>query len=353
MGNVEKYASKRAAGEAWRSNAVAGRNGSGPWQAERIEGRSPKIEELMVASPPAQQYNFTRRTFFKTAVCSVAALAVYGIEIDRHWLETTSYEVHLPGLPAEFEGFRVLQLSDIHIDEFTEPYFVRDAVDHINRLSPDAVFITGDFVTHQLFPEKFAEGSAWQCADILSKLKCPLRYAIYGNHDVLVGENIVGEALKDNGIMLLRNWYVPLERGNGRVWLVGLDDVIAGRPDPEIAIPEFMRNRPNEPVILLCHEPDYANQLLRQPAGQSVALMLSGHTHGGQVRIPLLPLMHLPPLGRRYVEGWFKLGSMQLHVNRGLGTVGLPIRFRCPPQLSLHILRSGLPVKPGMGRFGI
>lgn len=306
----------------------------------------------MVASPPTRQHVFTRRTFFKTAVCGFAALAVYGTEIDRHWLETTNYDVHLPGLPAEFEGFRLLQLSDIHIDEFTEPYFVRDAVNHINRLAPDAVVITGDFVTHQLFPEKFAEGSAWQCANILAKLKCPLRYAIFGNHDVLVGENIVGDALKDNGITLLRNWHVPLERGRGRVWLAGLDDVIEGTPNLEAAIPEFMRNQAHEPVILLCHEPDYANHVLRHPAGQAVALMLSGHTHGGQIRIPFLPLMHLPPLGRKYIEGWFKLGSMQLHVNRGLGAVGLPIRFRCPPQLSLHTLRSGPPVKPGGGRFG-
>lgn len=353
MGNPETHVSNHEAGEAPCSTAIARATNLDRLDTEQIEGRSPKIEELMVASPPAQRHNLTRRTFFKAAACGVAALAVYGVEIDRHWLETTSYDVHLPGLPADFDGFRILQLSDIHIDEYTEPYFIRDTVNHINRLAPDAVFITGDFVTHQLFPEKFAERSAWQCANILSRLKCPLRFAIYGNHDVLVGEDIVGDALKDNGITLLRNWYVPLERGNGRVWLAGLDDVIESRPDPEIAIPEFMRNRPNEPIILLCHEPDYANHLLRHPAGQSVALMLSGHTHGGQVRLPLLPLMRLPPLGRKYVEGWFKLGSMQLHVNRGLGTVGLPVRFRCPPQLSLHTLRSGSPVAPGMGRFGI
>lgn len=306
----------------------------------------------MVSSPPSQQHAVTRRTLFKAAVCGVAGLAFYGVEIDRHWLETSNYDVFIPSLPAEFDGFRVLQLSDIHIDEFTEPYFVRDAVDQINRLAPDAVLITGDFVTHQLFPKKYAERSAWQCANILSKLKCPLRYAIFGNHDVMVGENIVGEALKDNGITVLRNWYVALERGKGRVWLAGLDDPVEGLPDPETAIPELIRNRPNEPVILMCHAPDYANRLLRLPAGQSVSLMLSGHTHGGQVRIPFMPLSHLPPLGRQYVEGWFKLGSMQLHVNRGLGTVGVPVRFRCPPQLSVHTLRAGQPVDPGIGRLG-
>ena len=282
-------------------------------------------------------------------MCGLAGLAVYGAEIDRHWLEITPYEVHIPGLPAEFEGFRALQLSDIHIDEFTEPYFVREAVDHINRLAPDAVFLTGDFVTHQLLPSKFSEGSAWQCANILAKISCPQLFAIFGNHDLLVGEELMGAALKDNGIPLIRNGYMPLERGKGRIWLAGLDDPVVGRPDPEAAIPESIRNLPNEPVILLCHAPDYADRLLRHPSGQSVALMLSGHTHGGQVRIPFLPLTHLPPLGHKYVDGWFKLGLMQLHVNRGLGTVGVPVRFICAPQLSLLTLRAGPPVAPGPG----
>ena len=158
--------------------------------------------------------------------------------------------------------------------------------------------------------------------------------------------------MEDNGITLLRNWYVPLERGKARVWLAGLDDPVEGRPDPEVAIPEFIRNRPNEPVILMCHAPDYANRLAPSSGRPVGGLMLSGHTHGGQIRIPFMPLTHLPPLGRMYVEGWFKLGSMQLHVNRGLGTVGMPVRFRCPPQLSLHTLRAGPPSEPGVGTFG-
>ncbi len=301
----------------------------------------------MVAPPPSRRI-LTRRNFLKVSACGVAGLAVYGVEIDRHWLEVSNYEVHLPGLPAEFDGFRAVQLSDIHIDEFTEPYFVRNAVDHINRLAPDAVFLTGDFVTHQIAPEKFAEGSAWQCANILATLKCPSRYAIFGNHDVLVGEKVVGTALKDNGITLLRNWYVPLERGSARVWLAGLDDAVEGRPDPDLAIPESIRNRSNEPVILLGHEPDYADRLLKHPAGQAVSLMLSGHTHGGQVRIPLLPLVYLPEMGRKYIEGWFNVGSMRLHVNRGLGTVGVPVRFNCPPQLSVLTLRAGPPTNPAV-----
>jgi uncharacterized protein len=277
---------------------------------------------------------------FKAAVCGVAGLAIYGVVLDRHWLETSHYDVHLPGLGAGLDGFRAVQLSDIHIDEFTEPYFVREAVDRINQLAPDAVFLTGDFVTAQVAPKRFAEGSAWQCANILNGLKCRQRYAIFGNHDVLVGENILGEALKNNGITVLRNWYVPIERGNARLWLAGLDSASEGTPDPEAAIPAMIRGQAKEPVILLCHEPDYADELLNHPASESVALMLSGHTHGGQVRLPFMPLMHLPMMGQKYIEGWFQLGSMHLFVNRGLGTVGVPVRFACAPELTVFTLRA-------------
>lgn len=294
-----------------------------------------------MVSPSPPRRILSRRNFLQAGVCGLAGLAVYGVEIDRHWLEVSIYEVHLPGLPREFDGFRAAQLSDIHIDEFTEPYFVRQAVERINRLAPDAVFLTGDFVTFQYAPRRFAEASAWQCANILATLESPHRYAVLGNHDVLTGEDLVATALKDNGITVLRNWYLPLERGGQRLWLAGLDDAVEGKPDPEAAIPVSIRNRPREPLILMCHAPDYADELQKHAAGQGVALMLSGHTHGGQVRLPFLPLVHLPEMGRKYVEGWFNLGSMQLHVNRGLGTVGVPVRFNCPPQISLLTLRAG------------
>ena len=292
---------------------------------------------LTTTSPPRQ---LTRRGFLKAGACGAAGLAVYAGEIERHQLEISHYDLHLPGLAPEFEGYRLAQLSDIHIDEFTEPFFVRDAVERINRLQPDAVFLTGDFVTHQLAPKKFAEESAWQCANILNGLACRQRYAIFGNHDMMVGEGVVGTALKDNRMTLLRNSYVPVERGGARLWVAGLDDALMGKPDAEAAVPAAIRNPRNEPVMLLCHEPNSADAVARQPAGQAVDLVLSGHTHGGQVRFPFLPPIQLPTLGQKYVEGWFQVGRMRLFVNRGLGTVGVPFRFDCPPEITLFTMRA-------------
>ncbi len=282
----------------------------------------------------------TRRRFLTGGACAAGGLALYSGEIARHRIDVTHSDVLLAGLPEVFDGFRIAQISDFHIDEFTEPFFVRDVVHRVNRLRPDAVFLTGDFATYGFAPNKFAIGAAWQCAGILDGLACRARYAVLGNHDLMVGPIETSEALADHGITLLRNAHMPVERDGARFWLAGLDDPVQGTPLPEVAIPEAIRNLPREPVILMCHAPDYADTLLSLPAGSSVALMLSGHTHGGQVRLPFIGATALPEMGKKYVEGWFRLGRMQLHVNRGIGTVGVPFRFNCPPEISLFTLRS-------------
>jgi predicted MPP superfamily phosphohydrolase len=280
----------------------------------------------------------------KAGVLGAAGLAIYSGEIERHWIEVTQAQVQLPGLPDAFDGVRLVQLSDIHMEEYTEPFFLRDAVDKINRMQPDAVLLTGDFVSDVPRSKHFAAGAAWQCASILSELRCRQLYAVLGNHDVSVGEENIIEALTAHGITVLRNEYLPMEhfgdRTGGRIWLAGLDDPYKGDPDPDLAIPASIRNQAKEPVILMCHAPDYADDLLVTPAGRAVDLMLSGHTHGGQVRIPALGPLALPELGKKYVEGWFRFGKMQLYVNRGIGTVGLPFRFACPPEITQLTLRS-------------
>jgi len=286
----------------------------------------------------------SRRKFLKGSLLTAAGLAVYAGAIERHYIDVTRHDIRIAGLPAAFEGARIAQLSDIHIDEYTEPLFVEHAVNVINDLNVDFVFLTGDFVTDGVGSHKFAVGAVWQCANILRNLNCQRRYAILGNHDVIVGSKVVSTAMKDNGIPILVNSYTPLERGGSRIWLSGLDDWDTGHPKIDLAIPAAIRGIAEEPVILLCHEPDYADQVVKTGAAQDVALMLSGHSHGGQVRLPFIGPLILPPGAKKYVEGWFRFGNMQLYVNRGLGTIGVPFRFDCPPEISVITLRRAEPV---------
>ena len=282
----------------------------------------------------------TRRNLLRGAALGAGALALYSGEIERHWIDHRKISIPIAGLSEAMDGFRMVQVSDIHLEEFTEPFFLRDAVRRVNAMKPDAVVLTGDFITTLTRSKLFPERAAQICAEILAGLECRSVHGILGNHDAQVSPEAVTSILEAQGIPILRNQHVALERGGGRLWLAGIDDMLEGRPDLDKTIPPQIRNIPNEPVILLGHEPDPALKILRQPAGASVRLMLSGHTHGGQVRLPFFGALKLPPLGERFAEGLFSLGSMRLYVNRGLGTVGLPFRFDCPPEITEITLRS-------------
>lgn len=281
----------------------------------------------------------TRRRFLTASLGAAAAWSLYAGEMERHWIDVTEHEIPLRGLPEAFDGFRIAQLSDIHMDEFTEAFFLRRVVERVNRLQPDAVFLTGDYVSYGIGTRKFAIGAGWQCANLLRELHCKQVYATLGNHDLMIGSQEVSEALTANGIPVLKNSYLPVERSGSRFWLAGVDDPVRGHPKLDLAIPPAIRNLPNEPVVLMCHAPDFADYLLKTAAGGAVGLMLSGHTHGGQVRLPMIGALISNTLGRKYVQGSFQLGGLQLYVNRGIGTSGLPFRFDCLPEITLLTLR--------------
>jgi predicted MPP superfamily phosphohydrolase len=287
-----------------------------------------------------QPHLLTRRTFFVVCATSLGGLAFYSGEIARHEVSVEEYTIHLPRLPEAFRGFRIVQISDIHSFEFTESFFLRTVVEHINALKPDLVVLTGDFVTYG--PVRWPRGEEHkrmalrhmlECASILGGIRCSLRYATLGNHDMMVGGHQICGDLANQGLPVLRNSAVPLERDGQRLWLVGLGSACAEDSAPERAIPACAL-RDKEAIIVLAHEPDILPEIARYNSD----LMLSGHTHGGQVRIPFMAPAFLPEYGKRYVEGWFRYGPTQLYVNRGLGTIGVPFRLNCPPEITLFTL---------------
>jgi len=193
---------------------------------------------------------FSRRSFLKTALIGAGGLALYAGEIERHWLEVVHQDISIKGLAPGFDGVKIAQLSDIHLEEFTESFLLREAIEQINRARPDYVFLTGDFVTADVLPKRWSIKAAQRCGELLSGLHCKERYTVFGNHDARAGELEVADALGDAKLIFLRNTHVPLERNGGRIWLAGIDDPVNGMPDQSAAIPESIRHIPNEPVIL-------------------------------------------------------------------------------------------------------
>lgn len=280
---------------------------------------------------PSQPHQVTRRSFLSyIAAAGGLGLATYSGTHARHEFEITPTTIRIRNLPDAFNGFRIVQMSDLHLEEYTETWFLERMVAQINALAPDLVLITGDFVSRGPLALSVSWQAAGAAAEILSTLKAPQRFGVLGNHDVNVGAEHVIRPLEAHGTPILVDSYTPIERGSDVLWLCGANDAGTRTPDLNFAIPA----RPNAPVIFMCHEPDYVEQVVLHPRFPLIDLMLSGHTHGGQIRLPYIGPLILPSMGQKYVEGLFHLDHMQLYVNRGIGTVGIPFRLNCPAELT-------------------
>jgi hypothetical protein len=283
----------------------------------------------------------TRRQFLYTGATAVAGIAALGTDgyLESYRLQLKKIEIPLRRLPHQFDGFNIVQLSDFHYEEEFSAIPIRRSVDLVNNLHPDLVVLTGDFVTVPMFRfgSRAARASAnavFPCAKILSGIKARLgSFAILGNHDAHSNPALVASGLHSHGIPLLKNSCVPIERDGARFWLAGIDDALEGQPDLGAAIAKIPKG---EPIILLAHEPDFADEAALSP----VDLQLSGHSHGGQIWIPGIGAPWLPPLARNYPRGLYKIENMILYTNVGIGTIRAPIRINCVPEVTHITLRT-------------
>ena len=199
---------------------------------------------------------------------------------------------------------------------------MRKAVELANSLKPDLTVLTGDYVW------RIPEG-AEDLAAILSGLNA--RFGVYsalGNHDIWLDVELVKQAFARHRLPMLVNQGIPLTLGNASLYLAGLDDGWSGNPDLKAALEGAP---PQSPVILLYHEPDLADQVSLDPR---LTLQLAGHTHGGQVRLPLRGPVILPYLGRKYDYGLYRVNEMWLYTNPGIGMISVPYRYNCPPEVT-------------------
>lgn len=245
----------------------------------------------------------------------------------------TTQEVMIPGLPPEQSGLKLVQLTDVHLAWWNSRAEMDRIGEMIAKLRPDLFVITGDMVDHN--PDY-----VYALADGLEGVKPRLgRYAIIGNHDVYTDAEAVAERMEARGFRMLRNACVSLEARGARLALLGMEDSGAGwtGADPwEEMIPHYLKDCPaGLPVILLAHRPSAFDRV----QGLPVALTLAGHTHGGQLRLPLGG-PGLADLRFAHPMGLYRRGEQTLYTSRGAGTVGWPFRLNCPPEITLFILRT-------------
>ena len=257
---------------------------------------------------------------------------VYVRKVEPEDVQVVPVSLVLPRLDAVFDGYRIAQISDIHADGWMTPGRVLSLVNLVNAEAPDLVAITGDFATYSRFRSLIRHAS---------RLVAPLRrlqatdgvVAVLGNHDHKTDARTVRRVLAASGVIELHNAVLTLRRGGESLYLCGVDDLKEGAPRLDRALERLSEEGA---AVLLAHEPDFADESV---ATGRFDLQLSGHSHGGQVGVPLLRYPFLPKLSRKYPTGLYRVGDMFLYTNRGLGAHPR-FRFNCQPEITVFTLRS-------------
>jgi hypothetical protein len=276
-------------------------------------------------------YTFSRRQFLQASFHAALTVGLAGIgslkyayTIEPDWLKIERLALKLKRLPPAFENLHLVQISDIHVDDWMNRERLKHLAETVNALKPDVVAITGDFVNHDPARNRAMMVEAFSSLDAREGV-----FAVLGNHDHWTDAGVVRQVLRTSGIIELKNDIYPLERVGQRLYLCGVDDIWEKRHDLERVIARL----PAEKVcaILLAHEPDFADE---SAATGRFQLQLSGHSHGGQVVVPFMRPPVLPRLGQKYHTGLYRVGDMWQYTNRGIGTVQPRVRFNCRPEIT-------------------
>jgi predicted MPP superfamily phosphohydrolase len=245
----------------------------------------------------------------------------YGKQFEARQLVIERVDIPLKNLRSALEGFKIVQLSDIHLYPYTQLDFVQKAITIANSLQPDLIVLTGDYVLQT------AE-AIFELAPVLGSLDAKYGvFSILGNHDLWTDAKIVRLGLEEQRLPLLENQGVDLDVNGEILYLAGVDDGWGGQPDLDAALAKMPTKAQ---TILLAHEPDLAD---RFSLDRRVSVQLSGHSHGGQVRFPFIGAPILPYLGQKYDQGLYKVNDMCLYTTRGIGLI-TPVRINCSPEIT-------------------
>ena len=274
-----------------------------------------------------------RREFLKNGMAGLIFVSTAAPRLNSDDdVEVVSRDIGVPSLSGGLDGMRAVVMSDIHCGPYMDGATIRRYVDRINALDPDIVLLPGDFVNSR----------TEECDAVCEALRrIRSRHGVYGclgNHDFYADGDFVASELGHAGVRVLRNEHAIIETAGGRFALAGIDDVRRGHPFDMMLTHALLDLPRSTPTVLLCHKPYY----LDEAADWGIGMMLSGHTHGGQVVLARFADVVLTPaaLVSRYVEGFYRRDNTRLYVTRGIGTVGIPVRINCPPEITVLTFRT-------------
>jgi predicted MPP superfamily phosphohydrolase len=256
------------------------------------------------------------------------ALAIYARYVEPFHVRVRHVTFQVPRKHAHLDGLRIAFVTDTHVGPHFSAKNLDPIVREMERLKPDLVLFGGDYISES---PRYIDGIVEPIARIAAAGKLGA-YSVLGNHDISNVRTRVSTAVQNAEIRVLANESARIGFGGGDLWVVGIDDALLGRPNLTAAFSEVPADAPS---IALWHEPDLA--AYAAPFGP--LLQLSGHTHGGQIRIPGVGEIAVPKLGRQFPDGRYEIEDMTLIVSRGIGIYRPPVRLNCPPEvLVIHIV---------------
>ncbi|MBN1051712.1 metallophosphoesterase [Clostridium botulinum] len=266
------------------------------------------------------------------AICF--GIFAYSIYVEPNLLSVKNIEINNSSNIKNEDTIKIAQISDIHLGEYYTIDKLEKLVNKVNSQNADIIIFTGDLFDNV---SKFEDTS--KVAPILKKLNAKIgKYAIYGNHDYGGGaKNIYKNVMEDSGFKILVNDQANVKLDSGKtISILGLDDALLGNPDVEKTVRNIKESNYN---LLLLHEPDLSDKFV----SYNIDLILAGHSHGGQVKIPFLGEIVTPPLAEKYKDGLYNLNTQrntQLYVNSGIGNTKMPFRFMNVPEVSIFEIKA-------------
>lgn len=267
-----------------------------------------------------------------TPLLAISATAAYSRFIEPHYYRIAEQDVFIRDLPQAFENFRITQITDVHHSRIVGLEEIQRVVNLGQATKPDLIVLTGDYTTTY---RRYID----PCAEVLGRLNAPEGvWAVLGNHDHYTDGELTTRALERNHIPVLNNANTRLKRGSDTLQLAGIDDWSWAKNDWNKA---FFGIDQTRPIVLLSHQPS----VLDLAETQNTSLILSGHTHGGQIRLPFVGApARLATNDLKYAHGLFRRGETQLYVSSGTGVIGLPLRLGARPEVAVIRLRRDLRV---------
>jgi uncharacterized protein len=301
----------------------------------KIRAMRPRIQSIR-EHPRTQAFDASRRVFLRRSVYGLTAASfggtAYGMLIGRNACEMNEREIRIAGLPPQFSGFTIGLVTDVHSSLYMQKRDMDEYVLRMNDLGADIVVVAGDLVNGNV-------DEVHPFAEAFSRLKAPMGvFGVLGNHDYYTRQpDKIARVATDAGVKMLRNQSLVLKKDGSGIIIAGMDDAGSSQVAAQKMDAALKNDSGPLPTILVSHRPYF----LEEAAERNVGLVLSGHTHGGQVVFGRLGGTTMTPaaLYSPYVWGLYRKKQTQMYVSRGIGTVGVPIRINCPPELTRIVLR--------------